>query len=87
MLCVDKTGTLTENRMAVARLWRGGAVHEAMGDAALAPAQGELLACALRASRPPGSDPMEAAFWRLAGTALAMAAPCPRAGGCCTSMA
>jgi Ca2+-transporting ATPase len=70
VLCVDKTGTLTENRMAVARLWRDGAVHEGVGDAVLAPAQRELLACALRASRPPGSDPMEAAFWRLAGTAL-----------------
>ncbi|MCS0596835.1 cation-translocating P-type ATPase [Massilia agri] len=64
VLCVDKTGTLTENRMAVARLWRDGAVHEAAQ-------QGELLACALRASRPPGSDPMEAAIWRLAGVALA----------------
>lgn len=69
VLCVDKTGTLTENRMAVARLWRDGVEHEA-ADGVPAPPQRELLACALRVSRPPGSDPMEAALWRLAGAAL-----------------
>ena len=70
VLCVDKTGTLTENRMAVAQLWREGSLHDGpAGDAMAAPHQ-ELLACALRASRALGSDPMEAAFWRLAADAL-----------------
>lgn len=71
VLCVDKTGTLTENRMAVAQLWCDGAVHDAAGAAPMAPVHGELLALALRASRELGSDPMEAAFWRLAAAKLA----------------
>ncbi|MEX5746232.1 cation-translocating P-type ATPase [Massilia sp. X63] len=70
VLCVDKTGTLTENRMAVAQLWRAGAVHQAASGAPMAPAHQEVLECALRASRALGTDPMEAAFWRLAGEAL-----------------
>lgn len=70
VLCVDKTGTLTENRMAVAQLWRDGGIHEGAAAAAMAAPYQELLACALRASRALGSDPMEAAFWRLAADAL-----------------
>jgi len=70
VLCVDKTGTLTENRMAVACLWRDGVVHQNAPGAAMPPPQRELLACALRASREAGTDPMEAAFWRLAAAAL-----------------
>lgn len=71
VLCVDKTGTLTENRMAVALLWRDGAVHDAAGGGPMPPAHRELLAHALRASRALGSDPMEAALWHLAASALA----------------
>jgi Ca2+-transporting ATPase len=70
VLCVDKTGTLTENRMAVALLWREGQVHDASAHPVLAPPHRELLVWALRASRPPGSDPMDAAFWRLAAASL-----------------
>ncbi|WP_409267099.1 cation-translocating P-type ATPase [Massilia sp. BHUDP2] len=70
VLCVDKTGTLTENRMAVAQLWRDGSVHDGPAGAGMAAPHQELLACALRASRALGSDPMEAAFWRLAADAL-----------------
>lgn len=70
VLCVDKTGTLTENRMAVAQLWREGSLHDGPAGAAMAAPHQELLACALRASRALGSDPMEAAFWRLAADAL-----------------
>ncbi len=70
VLCVDKTGTLTENRMAVARLWCEGAVHDAAAAAPMPPAHRELLAHAVLASRAPGSDPMEAAFWRLASGVL-----------------
>jgi len=70
VLCVDKTGTLTENRMAVAQLWRDGSLHDGPAGAGMAAPHQELLACALRASRALGSDPMEAAFWRLAADAL-----------------
>lgn len=70
VLCVDKTGTLTENRMAVAQLWRDGSVHDGPAGHAMAAPHQELLGCALRASRALGSDPMEAAFWRLAADAL-----------------
>ena len=31
ILCVDKTGTLTENRMTVAALWVDGDLHEVEG--------------------------------------------------------
>ncbi|SFU99052.1 Ca2+-transporting ATPase [Pseudoduganella namucuonensis] len=68
VLCVDKTGTLTENRMAVGRLWCAG------GDAtpragALTPEQEALLTAALLASHPRSRDPMERAFAELAGRA------------------
>ncbi|WP_377704971.1 cation-translocating P-type ATPase [Pseudoduganella sp. UC29_71] len=65
VLCVDKTGTLTENRMSVGRIWAGGRM--------LAPADGTLpaesvvvLRAAILASRPKSADPMEQAFFRLA---------------------
>ena len=70
VLCVDKTGTLTENRMAVAALWCQGIDHDPGNSVPMPEAHRELLAHALRASRELGSDPMEAAFWRLADEAL-----------------
>lgn len=70
VLCVDKTGTLTENRMAVARLWRDGAAYDPTSAAPMPAPHQELLRQALRASRALGSDPMEAAFWRLAADVL-----------------
>ncbi|SFB89685.1 cation-translocating P-type ATPase [Massilia yuzhufengensis] len=70
VLCVDKTGTLTENRMAVSQLWRDGVAYEPVAGAQLPGPHQELLLHALRASRALGSDPMEAAFWRLAGDTL-----------------
>ncbi|MGI4721333.1 MAG: cation-translocating P-type ATPase [Janthinobacterium lividum] len=70
VLCVDKTGTLTENRMQVARLWRGGVAYTPAPGVPMPPAHCELLTFALRSSRELGSDPMEAAFWRLAGDTL-----------------
>ena len=65
VLCTDKTGTLTENRMTVAALaspdasWRRdeGTVPPALADAVLV---------ALRASAPQPSDPMEKAIAALA---------------------
>ncbi|RZJ85469.1 MAG: cation-translocating P-type ATPase [Massilia sp.] len=70
VLCVDKTGTLTENRMAVARLWRDGVAYDPTSAAPMPAPHQELLGQALRASRALGSDPMEAAFWRLAADVM-----------------
>ena len=59
VLCCDKTGTLTENRMAVAKLWCGGrwhtASHEDECDAA-------LLATGALACETDAFDPMERAI-------------------------
>jgi len=71
VLCTDKTGTLTRNRMSVAWLERdaqcAAAVAPAGQAAALHPALRELLATAVLASRPEAVDPMDAALVRLAG--------------------
>ena len=71
VLAVDKTGTLTENRMAVARLqsWPDGALWRA-GEP-LAEPWHRLLELALLASRPDPVDAMEQALQRLAEEALA----------------
>ncbi|GAB2655793.1 HAD-IC family P-type ATPase [Arenimonas aestuarii] len=73
VLCVDKTGTLTENRMRVA--WLSDGRHEARLEAgdpapdALAP----LLDVATLASRAHSMDPMDRALQALAGDRLAQA--------------
>src|SRR5678809_1356145 len=64
VLCVDKTGTLTQNRMEVGRIWmRGEAIDP------LAPDDGRterlIEYCMLASEREP-FDPMEQAFKRLA---------------------
>jgi Ca2+-transporting ATPase len=65
MLCVDKTGTLTQNRMEVAALARNGATWRA-GDGAPPPDLSKLLAIAVRACAVQASDPMDRALHRLA---------------------
>ncbi|CAN5235002.1 HAD-IC family P-type ATPase [soil metagenome] len=68
VLCVDKTGTLTANRMTVMRLWSEEAVHGVTpdtGQAGTAPLQEELhglLAYAVLASHRRAFDPMESAI-------------------------
>jgi len=64
VLCVDKTGTLTENRMALHTLWRDGLA--CAPDASLPAGHRELLAGALLASRAHATDPMEIALERAA---------------------
>jgi Ca2+-transporting ATPase len=70
VLCTDKTGTLTENRMTVARLWAPGTLHVVSG-APLPEAVHEVLEFGILASRRDPFDPMEKAFQRLGEAALA----------------
>jgi Ca2+-transporting ATPase len=60
VLCVDKTGTLTENRMRLARLWRHGAEAEVDGTS-LEPSE-RLLEIAALASAARPVDPMDRAI-------------------------
>jgi Ca2+-transporting ATPase len=70
VLCTDKTGTLTENRMAVARLWSRGAVH-AVGAGPLPEAVHEVVEFGILASQRDPFDPMEKAFHQLGAATLA----------------
>jgi len=65
LLCVDKTGTLTENRMRVARLWAGGVEHEVRDGAELPPEASALLLAAGLASGIHSVDPMDRAILAL----------------------
>ncbi|BDT66674.1 calcium-transporting ATPase 1 [Comamonadaceae bacterium OS-1] len=64
VLCVDKTGTLTANRMAVRRLWSGDACYDSLKDGAapLAEALHGVLEYAVLASHRRAFDPMETAI-------------------------
>ncbi|MVW60646.1 HAD-IC family P-type ATPase [Massilia sp. NEAU-DD11] len=79
ILCVDKTGTLTENRMALRRLWHAGAGHDVTAGVALAPALRELLEAAVRASRPHSADPIEEALRQALAAQPGRPAPDPPA--------
>ncbi len=72
VLCTDKTGTLTLNRMTVTMLSVDGLVHPVTADAtALPEAFHALVEFAILASRPDPFDPMEQAFHALGQRALA----------------
>ncbi|WP_296949522.1 cation-translocating P-type ATPase [uncultured Massilia sp.] len=81
VLCVDKTGTLTENRMALRRLWCDGVAHD-LEDGTLArlpqPLR-QLLEAAVHASRPASVDPVDRALVEAAARLRDAAAP-QRAG-------
>ncbi len=72
VLCTDKTGTLTMNRMTVSKLGSGGNFHE-LGDqeAALPEKFHEIIEFAVLASPPDPFDPMEKAMHEVAGRTLA----------------
>jgi len=72
VLCVDKTGTLTENRMTVGRLWAAGHALDISHDGrALPEAVHPLVEYGILASQRDPFDPMERAFHRLGETYLA----------------
>ncbi len=73
ILCTDKTGTLTMNRMQIAVLRAGGAELPITGAAldSLPEEFHELVEFAILASRPDPFDPMEQAFMALGAAALA----------------
>ncbi|RZL35574.1 MAG: hypothetical protein EOP35_13300 [Rubrivivax sp.] len=64
VLCVDKTGTLTANRMTVRQLWSTEAAHDTAraGDAPLPEALHGVLEYAVLASHRRAFDPMETAI-------------------------
>jgi Ca2+-transporting ATPase len=70
VLCTDKTGTLTENRMKVVRLWAPGASHR-VGAGPLPDGVHEVLEHAVLASQRDPFDPMEQAIQRLGVDGLA----------------
>ncbi|NTW51042.1 MAG: cation-translocating P-type ATPase [Chlorobiaceae bacterium] len=71
VLCVDKTGTLTENRMTVSRIYVDGVIHELDGIGAVLPeAVHEVVEYSILASPPDPFDPMEKAMRELGENAL-----------------
>ncbi|OAI22338.1 ATPase [Methylosinus sp. R-45379] len=73
VLCVDKTGTLTQNRMEAAFFLRGADIWRP-GEATMPDEIAPLLDAALRASAADPSDPMDRALHRLASDPPASAA-------------
>ena len=73
VLCVDKTGTLTANRMTVRRLWTRDASYDALAarGAALQEELHVLLEYAVLASHRRAFEPMESAIVDIAGQLLA----------------
>ncbi|MBI5521586.1 MAG: cation-translocating P-type ATPase [Desulfarculus sp.] len=67
VLCVDKTGTLTQNRMSVARVWAGGQFFDlgADGQRPLPEAFHQVIEFGILASQPEAFDPMDQALQRL----------------------
>ncbi|MBK7644985.1 MAG: cation-translocating P-type ATPase [Planctomycetes bacterium] len=69
VLCTDKTGTLTENRMRVARIQSGTTLHT-LGAEPLPEAVHEVVEYGILASQRDPFDPMERAFHTLGQDAL-----------------
>ena len=72
VLCVDKTGTLTENRMTVRQVYADGLIHDVDGTGdSLPEAVHEAVEYSILASPPDPFDPMEKAMRDLGEKALA----------------
>jgi Ca2+-transporting ATPase len=67
LLCVDKTGTITQNQMALRRIWRAGLGHDLPGELEEGPHA--VLEAARLASALQPHDPMDAAIHAAAGPA------------------
>jgi Ca2+-transporting ATPase len=65
VLCTDKTGTLTENRMRVVALWRPGAAALTLTDSALPDHFHDVIDLGVRAGDAVPVDPMEIAIHAL----------------------
>ena len=66
VLCTDKTGTLTQNRMTVTELWLPSGAASDLVDKLPQPEFHELIGAAALASAPVPVDPMEVAFHSIA---------------------
>ncbi len=66
LLCVDKTGTLTENRMTVSAIWVDGVLHELKHADDVRPEAAHLIGKAALASAVRPVDPMDRAVRNLA---------------------
>ncbi|HET7717696.1 MAG TPA: cation-translocating P-type ATPase, partial [Bauldia sp.] len=75
MLCVDKTGTLTENRMSVAGIWADGIYYPVAPDLALPAPAIDVAHLAAFASAVHATDPMDRAVRQLAETAVPIRKP------------
>lgn len=62
VLCSDKTGTITLNKMQVTAWFAAGEIHQAVSKDSLTPQSADLLKAAELASAPESSDPMEKAI-------------------------
>ncbi len=83
VLCTDKTGTLTENRMSVVALWAGGVTRQVQDDIPLEGALQRIAVIGSRASAPDAYDPMDHAFHELGNRVMgsgALAGPVPASG-------
>ncbi|MCH4267274.1 MAG: cation-translocating P-type ATPase [Brevundimonas sp.] len=74
LLCVDKTGTLTENRMRLAAVWTYGRRRD-VAPGHLVSADGALLEAAVRACARPTNDPMDRALIEADGSGAEVGEP------------
>jgi P-type Ca2+ transporter type 2C len=70
VLCTDKTGTLTQNRMSIVELRVGTRTWRAQSSGLLPPSFGAMIKYGVLASAPNPFDPMEKAFHALAAERL-----------------
>ena len=68
VLCTDKTGTLTQNRMTIAQIRAGGEIFDVQAGRMLSPAIADAVAFGAMASAVEPFDPMEKAFHALRDT-------------------